>query len=249
MSEKIDIAVDGGVLIITINRPDKKNALDGAMYDAMSGALARATAADEVRAVLIGGTAGVFTAGNDLADFLAFAATMETMPAGRFIHSLARFEKPIVAAVDGPAVGIGTTLCFHCDLVYAAPGARFQMPFVSLGLVPEAGSSLLAVQRFGLARAAEYLMLGEAFDAATAARIGLVNAVVEADDLRDHALGRAKALAAKPRAALLATRKLLRGDPEPLHAQMAKEDAIFAEALASPDAKAAFSAFLQRSKK
>jgi len=249
MSEKIDIAVDGGVLIITINRPDKKNALDGAMYDAMSGALARATAADEVRAVLIGGTAGVFTAGNDLADFLAFAATMETMPAGRFIHSLARFEKPIVAAVDGPAVGIGTTLCFHCDLVYAAPGARFQMPFVSLGLVPEAGSSLLAVQRFGLARAAEYLMLGEAFDAATAARIGLVNAVVEADDLRDHALGRAKALAAKPRAALLATRKLLRGDPEPLHAQMAKEDALFAEALASPDAKAAFSAFLQRSKK
>jgi enoyl-CoA hydratase/carnithine racemase len=249
MAEKIDIAVDGGVLIITINRPDKKNALDGAMYDAMTGALARATAADEIRAVLIGGTAGVFTAGNDLADFLAFAATMETMPAGRFIHSLARFEKPIVAAVDGPAVGIGTTLCFHCDLVYAAPGARFQMPFVSLGLVPEAGSSLLAVQRFGLARAAEYLMLGDAFDAATAARIGLVNAVVEAADLHDHALAKAKALAAKPRAALLATRRLLRGDPEPLHAQMAKEDALFAEALASPDAKAAFNAFLQKSKK
>jgi enoyl-CoA hydratase/carnithine racemase len=249
MAEKIDIAVDGGVLIITINRPDKKNALDGAMYDAMTGALARAAAADEIGAVLIGGTAGVFTAGNDLADFLAFAATTETMPAGRFIHSLARFEKPIVAAVDGPAVGIGTTLCFHCDLVYAAPGARFQMPFVSLGLVPEAGSSLLAVQRFGLARAAEYLMLGDAFDAATAARIGLANAVVEAADLHAHALAKAKALAAKPRAALLATRRLLRGDPEPLHAQMAREDALFAEALASPDAKAAFNAFLQKSKR
>jgi enoyl-CoA hydratase/carnithine racemase len=249
MAEKIDIAVDGGVLIITINRPDKKNALDGAMYDAMTGALARAAAADEIGAVLIGGTAGVFTAGNDLADFLASAATTETMPAGRFIHSLARFEKPIVAAVDGPAVGIGTTLCFHCDLVYAAPGARFQMPFVSLGLVPEAGSSLLAVQRFGLARAAEYLMLGDAFDAATAARIGLANAVVEAADLHAHALAKAKALAAKPRAALLATRRLLRGDPEPLHAQMAREDALFAEALASPDAKAAFNAFLQKSKR
>jgi enoyl-CoA hydratase/carnithine racemase len=249
MSEKIDIAVDGAVLVVTINRPDKKNALDGAMYDAMTGALARASAADEIRAVLIGGTAGVFTAGNDLADFLAFAATMETMPAGRFIHALARFGKPVVAAVDGPAVGIGTTLCFHCDLVYAAPTARFQMPFVSLGLVPEAGSSLLAVQRFGLARATEYLMLGDAFDAATAARIGLVNAVVEAADLHAHALARAKALAAKPQAALLATRRLLRGDPAPLHAQMAKEDALFAEALASPDAKAAFSAFLQKSKK
>ena len=135
-------------------------------------------------------------------------------PAWRFVSKLAEFEKPLIAAVDGLAIGVGTTLCFHCDLVYAAPAARFQMPFVNLGLVPEAGSSLLAPQRFGRAKAAEFLLLAEPFGADEALRLGLVNAVLPQAELMAHAMGRAAELAAKPRAALLATRRLMRGDPE-----------------------------------
>ena len=137
-------------------------------------------------------------------------------PAWRFVSKLAEFEKPLIAAIDGLAIGVGTTLCFHCDLVYAAPAARFQMPFVNLGLVPEAGSSLLAPQRFGRAKAAEFLLLAEPFGADEALRLGLVNAVLPQAELMAHAMGRAAALAAKPRAALLATRRLMRGDPEAL---------------------------------
>ncbi len=162
--------------------------------------------------------------------------------------ALAAFEKPLVAAVEGPAIGIGTTLCFHCDLVYAAPGARFQMPFVNLGLVPEAGASLLAPQRLGYGRAAEFILLGEAFDAAVAHDLGLINAILEPGELYAHALAKAQALAAKPRDALLATRRLLRGDPAPLKARMDEEMRLFGEALRSPQARAAFMAFMQKSK-
>ena len=249
----VDIERDGDVLVATLNRPDKKNALTGAMYRALREALVTASADSGIGAVLVTGAGGAFCAGNDIGDFLAENRAQtegaRTGPGGEFIRTLARFDKPLLAAVEGAAVGVGTTFCLHCDLVYAAPSARFAMPFVNLGLVPEAGSSRLVPNRFGRAVASELLLLGETIDAARAREIGLVNAVIEPIALREHALSKAKALAAKPRAALLATRKLLRGDPEPLHAQMAKEDAIFAEALASPDAKAAFSAFLQRSKK
>ena len=166
---------------------------------------------------MLSGKGGVFTAGNDIADFLAVAARgTGDFPAWRFVSKLAEFEKPLIAAIDGLAIGVGTTLCFHCDLVYAAPAARFQMPFVNLGLVPEAGSSLLAPQRFGRAKAAEFLLLAEPFGADEALRLGLVNAVLPQAELMAHAMGRAAALAAKPRAALLATRRLLRGDPEAL---------------------------------
>ncbi len=168
----------------------------------------------DIGAVVIAGRGGVFTAGNDIVDFLSIAAAgarashFANFPAGRFVARLAELGKPLIAAVDGLAVGIGTTLCFHCDLVYATPAARFLMPFVNLGLVPEAGSSMLAPLRFGRARAAEFLMLAEPFDGEAAVELGFVNALVAADALLAHALGKAAALAAKPRSALLATRRL-----------------------------------------
>ncbi len=202
--------------------------------------------------MLLSGEGGVFTAGNDISDFAAAAQTAladgSVSPGGRFIRALARFEKPIVAAIEGQAVGIGTTLCFHCDLVYAAPSARFRMPFVDLGLVPEAGSSKLARERFGWARAAELLLLAESFDAARACELGLVNAVVPADSLLAHALQKAHALAAKPRAAMLATRRLMRGDAESLYSHMEAELTEFAHAVRSPEARAAFRAFMERAK-
>jgi enoyl-CoA hydratase/carnithine racemase len=248
MTDHVEISRDGQVLCATLARTEKKNALTGAMYQILVEAFAQAGRDETVGAVLLRGKDGIFTAGNDIGDFLAAAGAMATSPATLFIKALASFEKPLVAAVDGPAIGIGTTLCFHCDLVYAAPGARFQMPFVNLGLVPEAGASLLAPMRFGYARAAEFLLLGESFDAALAHQLGLVNAVVEPDQLYDHALAKAQALAAKPRDALLATRRLLRGDPAVLKARMDEELRLFGEAVRSPQARTAFMAFMQKAK-
>jgi enoyl-CoA hydratase/carnithine racemase len=252
MSEFVKVGRDGAVVVVTLARPEKKNALTGAMYEGLIAAFAEASENAEVGALLIEGTQGVFSAGNDIGDFLAYAlapgAAIAAAPVMRFIYALARFAKPLVAAVDGPAVGIGTTLCFHCDLVYAAPGARFHMPFVDLGLVPEAGSSLLAPQRFGRARASEYLLLGEPFDAAAACAGGLVNAIVDAASLHAHALAKAQALAAKPRQALLASRRLIRGDEAVLLARMDEEVRLFEAALRSPEAQAAFMAFMKRPK-
>jgi enoyl-CoA hydratase/carnithine racemase len=248
----VDIGRDGDVLIATLNRPDKKNALTGAMYRALREALLMASADAAVGAVLVTGAGGVFCAGNDIGDFLAENRAQSegarVGPGGEFIRTLARFDKPLLAAVEGPAVGVGTTFCLHCDLVYAAPSARFAMPFVSLGLVPEAGSSRLVPNRFGRGVASELLLLGETIDATRAREIGLVNAVIEPIALREHALAKAKALAAKPRAALLATRKLMRGDAEELYAHMEAELEEFARALKSPEAKAAFQAFAERAK-
>jgi enoyl-CoA hydratase/carnithine racemase len=248
MTDFVEISRDGQVLCATLARTEKKNALTGAMYRALVEALALAGRDETVGAVLLRGKDGIFTAGNDIADFLAAVGSAEASGGSLFIRALATFEKPLVAAVDGPAIGIGTTLCFHCDLVYAAPGARFQMPFVNLGLVPEAGASLLAPQRFGYARAAEFIMLAESFDASTAHDLGLVNAIVEPDQLYAHALEKAQALAAKPRDALLATRRLLRGDPAILKARMDEELRLFGEAVRSPQARTAFMAFMQKAK-
>jgi len=252
MSEFVQVRRDGAVLVVTLARPEKKNALTGAMYEALIAAFAQASEDDRVGALLIEGSEGVFSAGNDIGDFLAYAlapgAAMSESPTVRFIYALARFAKPLVAAVEGAAVGVGATLCFHCDLVYASPSARFHMPFVDLGLVPEAGSSLLAPQRFGRARASEYLLLGEPFDAEAARAGGLVNAVVDAASLHAHALAKAKALAAKPRQALLATRRLIRGDQSALIARMDEEVELFSAGLKSPEARAAFMAFMGRAK-
>jgi enoyl-CoA hydratase/carnithine racemase len=245
MTDNIEIAREGAVLSAAFARPEKKNAITGAMYEALIEAFDTAERDASVGAMVLSGKGGVFTAGNDIADFLAVAMhEAGEFPAWRFVSKLAEFEKPLVAAVDGLAIGVGTTLCFHCDLVYATPEARFQTPFVDLGLVPEAGSSLLAPQRFGRAKAAELLLLGEPFGAHEALRLGLVNAVLPQGELLPHAMKKAAALAAKPREALLATRRLMRGDNEAVKAQMAEESHAFSLALKSPEAHAAFQAFL-----
>jgi enoyl-CoA hydratase/carnithine racemase len=243
MDAKVVVARDGAVLSIMLNRPAKKNALDREMYLTMIAALEDAQADPALRAVLFCGAGGDFTAGNDLADFLGPSLRLEEFPAFRFVLALAAFEKPVVAAVAGDAVGVGTTMLFHCDLVYAAPDARFKMPFVDLGLPPEAGASLLAPRLFGPAKAAQYLMACESFDAAEAARLNLVNAVTPAADLLDTALDAARRLAQKPAAAVQATRRLLRGDPAQLRERMFEEARLFEQALASPELKARLQGF------
>jgi enoyl-CoA hydratase/carnithine racemase len=248
MTTDVLVARDANILRLTMNRPAKKNALTGAMYKAMQDALELADRDDTVGALLITGTDGVFTAGNDIGDFLAGTRDEHGSPALRFIHAIALCETPIVAAVDGNAVGVGTTMLFHCDLVYAAPSAKFRMPFIDLGLVPEAASSMTVPLRVGIAKASEWLLLGDAFDAHEAHRCGVVNGVVPAGELIETALDAAKRLAAKPAQALDATRRLMRGDRQAIGGQMAAESKEFAAALESPEAKAAFSAFLARAK-
>jgi enoyl-CoA hydratase/carnithine racemase len=246
----IEIVREGAVLSAAFARPQKKNAITGAMYEALIEAFAEASRDPGIGALVLSGKGGAFTAGNDNGDFIAVALHESgDLPAWRFVNTVADFEKPLIAAVDGLAVGVGTTLCLHCDLVYASPSARFQTPFVNLGLVPEAGSSLIAPQRFGRAKASEMLLLAEPVDADEALRIGLVNAIVPESELLALATAKAAALAAKPREALLATRRLMRGDPEVLKAQMAAEMHAFSTALKSPEAHAAFQAFLSPAKK
>ncbi len=237
-----------GVRVVGFNRPDKKNALTGAMYDAMRVALEEADASDAVGAVVFAGAPGVFCAGNDLSDFLASARgkPFTEAPALHFIRQLARTQTPMVAAVDGIAVGIGTTLTLHCDLVYVGPSARFRLPFVELGLVPEAASSYLLPRRVGLAKASEMLLLSEAFDADTAVSLGLANAVMPSDLLVEHALAQAARLAALPRGAVAASRRLIRGDSEAVEAALEAEAEAFEARLQSPEAQDSFRRFLER---
>jgi enoyl-CoA hydratase/carnithine racemase len=246
MPDKVIVTRDGAVLRILMNRPEKKNALDRGMYEALIAALTEAERDPGVRAILIHGAAGDFTAGNDLNDFLQFLGQPGEFPALRFVRALAACAKPLVAAVEGDAVGVGTTLLFHCDLVYAAPGARFKMPFVDLGLAPEAAASLLAPRRFGHAKAAQYLLLGESFDAEEALRLNLVNALAPAASLLETAMDAARRLAGKPREAIDAARRLMRGDRAEVVARIDEEAAIFARLLASPEARARFEAFFAR---
>lgn len=244
MSEHIAVIEQAGVLEIHIDRPDKKNALTAAMYRAMTAALADASARADIGAVLFAGRGDAFCAGNDLKDFLA--GPEGGAAAFAFIRAIAAFDKPLVAAVQGLAVGVGTTMLFHCDLIYAAPDARFVMPFVNLGIVPEAGSSLLAPALMGHAKAAAMLMLGEPMDAQGADRVGLVTAIVPADQLLDHARAKAAALMAKPPQALAVTRRLMKGDPAMLTARIDEEARLFRESLTSPEAQEAFTAFFEK---
>lgn len=244
MSDHIVIVESHGVIEIHIDRPDKKNALTGAMYRAMIAALADASARPEIGAVLFAGKGDAFCAGNDLQDFMAGAEGGAA--AFDFVHAISTFDKPMVAAVQGLAVGIGTTMLFHCDLVYAAPDARFVMPFVNLGLVPEAGSSLLAPAIMGHAKAAAMLLLGEPMDAEGASRAGFVTDVVAGDALLAHARAKAAILMAKPPRALALTRRLMKGDPAPLAARIEEEARLFRDALASPEAREAFTAFFEK---
>ena len=233
------------VLHLELDRPDKKNAITRAMYAALADALADAAGDADVRAVVLSGRGGAFTAGNDLGDFMTDPPTGPESPVFRFLQEAASFPKPLVAAVEGPAIGIGTTVLLHCDLAYAAPGALFKLPFVDLGLVPEAASSVLLPRLAGPARAAELLMFGEAFTAEAAHAAGLVNAVV-ADPVA-HALERAAVLASKAPAALRHTKALLRHDAaDAVGRAIAREGAVFVERLGSPEAHEAFTAFFEK---
>ncbi len=248
MSE-ILVSREGHVCEVRIDRAAKKNALTFAMYTALTEALAGAKADAAVRAVLVTGAGETFCAGNDIADFLKPRDDMHGAPPARLIDMLVGFDKPIVAAVHGPAVGIGATMLLHCDLVYASPTARLRMPFVSLGLVPEAGSSLLLPRRVGDAIAAEMLLLGAWIDAERARELRLVNAVLPtADELVAFARARAAELGAAPPSALRSTRALLRGqrDSGELRGRIREELESFGRHLVSPEAREAFSAFLER---
>lgn len=233
------------VLCLTLSRPEKKNALTRAMYAALADALDHSAADASVRAVVLTGSEGSFTAGNDLGDFLMDPPTGAGSPVFRFLRAVSTFPKPLLAAVDGPAVGIGTTVLLHCDLAYASPTARFRLPFVDLGLVPEAASSLLLPLAAGPKRAADLLLLGEAFSAEEACVAGLLNEVTP--DPLARALERASALAAKPPAALRHTKALLRrGQAAAVQETIAHEGAQFVESLASPEAHEALTAFLEK---
>jgi enoyl-CoA hydratase/carnithine racemase len=238
-----------GILRIEINRPDKKNALTSSMYQAMADAIKAAEADSKVRVVLIHGKSDMFTAGNDLQDFLDNPPRDDNRPVFQFLYGISQAQKPIVAAVAGAAVGIGTTMLLHCDLVYAAPNARLQLPFVNLGLVPEAASSLLLPALIGYQRAAELLLLGEPFTAQTAKEIGLVTEVAPEDQLFGTAMAQAKKLASKPAASLRLTKRLMKQRQMAAVAQQIKlESDHFGERLGSPEAKEAFSAFLEKRK-
>jgi enoyl-CoA hydratase/carnithine racemase len=241
---------DGAVLRIGLNRPEKKNAITVAMYRALGDALESASGDAGVRVVLIQGQPGIFSSGNDVADFLAEGPRGEDFAPFRFLRILGRFDKPLVAAVSGAAIGVGTTMLLHCDLVYAASDARFQLPFASLGLAPEAASSLLLPRLAGWQKAAELLMLGEPFTAETALGIGLVNQVVAPEKLLETATAAARTLAAKPPASLRATKALMKQalGADVVDDAMTREIREFTERLRSPEAKEAFAAFLEKRK-
>jgi enoyl-CoA hydratase/carnithine racemase len=245
----IRTAVVDGVATIEIARPEKKNALTMAMYDEMAGALVAADADASVRAVLITGQPGVFTSGNDLEDFMKRPPLDEDSPVLRFMRALRDCGKPVVAAVTGAAIGIGTTMLLHCDLVYVSDEARLAMPFVSLGLVPEFASSLLFPQLVGHAKAAEHLLLGDPFNGEQAVEMGLANAVIPAGEVLNHARRVAERFAALPPGAVREAKALMRrGQKALVDDTIAHEVALFGRRLRSPEAMEAFRAFFEKRK-
>src|SRR5712672_985246 len=249
MNEHVKAELIDGILVLTLQRPEKKNALTGAMYDALSDNLERAETDSAIKVVLFQGDGDSFTAGNDLADFAAQAKgrNSEESPAFRFIGNLGKAKKPLIAAVQGNAVGIGTTMLLHCDLVYLADNARLITPFVNLALVPEAASSWLLPARIGHVRAYAMFALGEPLDAASAAACGLANAVVPAADLRKKAMDAAEALTKRPAGSLSQTKALMR-DMDKIAAQIGREGALFRQRLQTGEAREAFAAFAERRK-
>lgn len=238
--------IAGGVMTLTFNRPDKKNALTAEMYAALADAFAAAEADPAVRVILLAGAGGAFTAGNDLQDFLARPPSGDDAPVFRFLRALVTAQKPLVAAVSGVAVGVGTTMLLHCDLVYAGDSARLSMPFVNLALVPEAGSSLLLPRLVGHQKAAELLMFGEPIDARTAREIGLVAEVFPDATLADEVRARVAKLAAKAPEALRLTKQLMKAPKATAAEQMAAEGALFQQRLGSAEAREAFTAFMEK---
>jgi enoyl-CoA hydratase/carnithine racemase len=245
MSEHIKIRQDNSVLEITFARPEKKNALSNATYRAATEALNVAQGNQKIRVVLFAAEGDTFTAGNDLADFANAATGKAEVAAHGFIEALGRADKPIVAAVPGLAVGVGTTMLLHCDLVFVCEGAKLSTPFVDLALVPEAASSLLLPARIGYVRAFAMFALGEAVSAADALSLGLVNRVLPKDQVLPVARKAARTLATRPLGAIVATKRLMR-DKERILGRMAEEGAVFAERLRTKEAREAFSAFAER---
>jgi enoyl-CoA hydratase/carnithine racemase len=249
MTEHVKTNVTDGIMTLTLARPDKKNALSNAMYGALADGLERAEEDAEVRVVLFQGDGDAFTGGNDLADFAAVSNGSDHGPrhAIRFIGNLGKATKPLVAAVQGNAVGVGTTMLLHCDLVFLGEDARLMTPFVNLALVPEAASSWLLPARIGHVRAYSMFALGEPVDAATALAWGLANAVVPVSELRARAKAAAEALTRCPADSLRYTKTLMRNF-EKIAAQMDREGEIFEERLGSAEAREAFAAFAERRK-
>lgn len=241
--------VDAGVLTLTFARVDKKNSITAAMYAALADALGTARDDAAVRVVVLQGHESVFSAGNDLVDFLENPPSGEDAPVWRFMNALSAFPKPVVAAVCGAAVGIGTTMLLHCDLVYAGDNAMFSLPFINLGLCPEFASALLLPQRAGHQRAAEALLLGEPFNAERALEMGIVNRIVPPTEANAVAQAQARKLASKPLDSLLTTKRLMK---QPQAAAVAERIGVegreFGRLLAAPAAREAFSAFVQKRK-
>ena len=253
MTQDIEIKVQDGVQVIRFLRADKKNALTGPMYNAMSEALDASETNDAIACHVFVGSGGIFCAGNDINDFMRRAQATATSdgkgipaPSLDFIRRLPKVTKPMIAAVDGLAIGVGTTMLLHCDLVYASPAASLRTPFLDLGLIQEAGSSITAPERMGYPRAFELICLGEPFSAERALQAGLINAVVPADQLEATALKAAKRLAAKPRQALMTSRRLLRKNHAAISAMIDEEASNYVALMRSPEAREAFTAFLEK---
>jgi enoyl-CoA hydratase/carnithine racemase len=236
-------------MTITFNRLDKKNSITSTMYAAMADAVEQARTDASVKVVVFQGHETIFSAGNDIGDFLNQPPSTQESPVFRFLRGIATLEKIVLAAVAGPAVGIGTTMLFHCDLVYAGDNAVFSMPFVNLGLCPEAASSLLAPRMFGYHRAAEALLLGEPFYAEAAQEVGLVNRVVPPTEVNGYAQAQARKLASKPLSAMIETKRLMKGRyQQEVLQKMDEEGQSFGRMLREPAAKEAFGAFMEKRK-
>lgn len=250
MSDTIIQSVDGAVLTIRMNRPEKKNALTAAMYQGLADALDAAAGDAAIRATLLLGVPGAFSAGNDIGDFMrvAMSGNRESMAVFGFLERIIMAKKPVVAGVDGLAIGVGVTLLMHCDHVVASLGSSFKTPFVDLGLLPEAGSSLIGPRIMGHHRAFALLAMGETFSATDAHAAGLVNKVVSPAELETHARAAALAIAAKPAQAMAISRGLIRGDRSDVLARMRQEAVLWEDRLKSDEARNAFMAFMQRGK-
>ena len=256
MTAPIEVAIENGVQTVRLNRPEKKNAITSAMYAAMADAIKAGWADGNVRATLFLGTPGAFSSGNDIVDFMQVAqlgsegsGERGSMPVFDFLEAIIMSQKPLVAGVDGLAIGVGVTMLMHCDYVVASGRSQFRTPFVDLGLVPEAGSSLLAPQLMGHHKAFELLAMGEGWSAEDAKAAGIVNRITGGDELEAAAIAAAGKIAAKPPEAMKLSRDLIRGDRSPILARMRQEAEIFGKRLKSDEAKAAFMAFMAKGQK
>ncbi|PCJ48902.1 MAG: enoyl-CoA hydratase [Gammaproteobacteria bacterium] len=247
-NNEIQVSTEQGIMSITFNRPDKKNALTNAMYKSINDALRQAETDEQIRVVLFSGNGDCFTAGNDIKDFLNNEISANGSEVGKTVKLLSAFKKPLVAAVHGNAVGIGTTMLLHCDLVVAAKNAIFAMPFVPLGLCAEAASSLLLPKMAGHQQAAEILLLGEAFNVEKADKLGIINRIVEVKEVKLQALALCQKLAALPVTSLEVTKALLKSTGDTVEQRILKEFIHFEKLLKSDDAKKAFKAFLAKAK-